>query len=75
MRPIQLIRLTKSTGAGVIWLNPQQIIFAEQTEKKEDKSKLTVIHVTGKEKLFVKESPEELNKIFRSIKADIKIEY
>lgn len=69
--PVQLLRFKKATGGGEVWVNPEQVIYAEAHEKKEDKSKLTILHVTGKEgKLFIKESPEEVNRIFRSIKEE-----
>lgn len=78
MERTQLIRLTKNKGNGNIWINPDQIIFAEQGEDKEtkdakDKSPkfLTILHVAGREdKLFVKESPDEINKIIRSLKVE-----
>lgn len=77
---MQLLRFTKVFGDKAnIWINPDQIIFAEVGEKKEEGKKemvkYTVLHVTGKEgKVFVKEHPDEINKIVRSIKRDIKIE-
>lgn len=74
MRQVQLLRLTKDSG-GVLWINPYQIAYAEVGEKKDNKGKLTILHMATKEKLFIKETPEELNKIIRSIKSEIKIEY
>ena len=78
MERTQLIRLTKNKGNGNVWINPSQIIFAEQGEEKDgqdEKEKgpkyLTILHVAGREgKLFVKESPEEINKIIRSLKEE-----
>lgn len=61
----QLLRLTKSGDKGNLWVNPEQIIYAEVAERKEDKSSMTILHITGKDgKIFVKEHPDELNKIF-----------
>jgi hypothetical protein len=88
--PVQLIRLTKTKG-GNVWVNPEQIIFAEQYEKKPETPAApvkdaktaaaakpvfeTILHVTGKEpKLFVKEAPDELNKILRTMKRTAKVE-
>lgn len=71
---MQLIRLTKSNDGGEIWVNTDLIIYAEPAEKKVDKAKITIVHMSGKEKLFVKENPAEINKISRSIKKEIKIE-
>jgi|GEM_PF-7078242 len=72
---VQLLRFTKSTGKGTIWINPEQVIYAEPVESKDNKGPMTVVHVTGKEgKVFIKESPEEMNKIFRSIRKQIKVE-
>ena len=78
MERTQLIRLTKNKGNANVWINPAQIIYAEQGEDKEtkdDKVKspkyLTILHVAGREdKLFVKESPDEINKIIRSLKEE-----
>jgi hypothetical protein len=78
MERIQLIRLTKNKGNGNVWINPAQIIFAEQGEEKEGKDEkdntpkyLTILHVAGREgKLFVKESPDEINKIIRNLKVE-----
>lgn len=89
--PVQLIRFTKTNG-NTIWINPEQIIFAEQYEKKKDTTTPpvkdpktakeakqafeTIVHVTGKEpKLFIKESPDEINKILRSLKRTRKTEH
>ena len=71
MERTQLIRLTKNKGTGNVWINPAQIIYAEQGEEKESKEEkdkttkyITILHVAGREdKLFVKESPDEINKI------------
>lgn len=72
---IQLIRFKRNIGTGNVWVNPEQMVYAEEAEKKEDKTKFTVLHVTGKEgKVFIKESPEEVNNILRKIKREIKIE-
>lgn len=72
---IQLLRFKKHIGTGNVWVNPEQMVYAEEAEKKEDKTKFTVLHVTGKEgKVFIKEHPEEINKIIKSIKREIKIE-
>jgi hypothetical protein len=78
MERIQLIRLTKNKGNGNVWINPAQIIYAEQAEDKESKEAkdkspkfLTILHVSGREdKLFVKEAPDEINKIIRNLKAE-----
>jgi len=78
MERMQLIRLTKNKGNSNVWINPDQIIFAEQGEDKEskdDKAKtpkyLTILHIAGREdKLFVKESPDEINKIIRNLKVE-----
>lgn len=78
MERIQLIRLTKNKGAANVWVNPAQIIYAEQAEDKESKDEkdkspkfFTILHVTGHEgKLFVKEAPDEINKIIRSLKVE-----
>ena len=78
MERTQLIRLTKSKGTSSVWINPTQIIYAEQAEDKESKDEksktpkfFTILHVTGQEnKLFVKEAPDEINKIIRSLKAE-----
>jgi len=74
----QLIRLTKNKGNSNVWINPDQIIYAEQGEDKENKDEkiktpkfLTILHMTGREdKLFVKESPDEINKIIRNLKVE-----
>jgi hypothetical protein len=78
MERTQLIRLTKNKGNSNVWINPAQIIFAEQGEEKETKDEkdstpryITILHVAGREgKLFVKESPDEINKIIRSLKEE-----
>ncbi len=78
MERTQLIRLTKNKGNSNVWINPAQIIFAEQGEDKESKEEkegapryLTILHVAGREgKLFVKESPDEINKIIRNLKVE-----
>jgi len=78
MERIQLIRLTKNKGTGNVWINPAQIIYAEQAEDKESKEAkdksprfLTILHVAGREdKLFVKEAPDEINKIIRNLKVE-----
>ncbi len=78
MERTQLIRLTKNKGNGNVWINPDQIIFAEQGEDKESKDEkdkspryLTILHVAGREgKLFVKEAPDEINKIIRNLKVE-----
>lgn len=85
---VQLLRLTKTNGQE-LWINPHQIIYAEvgkrdqskepaakdsKTPKKEEF--ITILHVTGKDgKVFVTQSPAEINKIIRSIKRNVKIEY
>lgn len=83
MYPLQLIRITKDKG-GNVWINPDQIIYAEQGKKDKDNDGdkkpgkqefLTIIHIAGPEpKLFVKETPEEINKILRSMKHMKKVE-
>lgn len=78
MERTQLIRLNKSKGNGNVWINPTQIIFAEQAEDKDSKDEkdkspkfFTILHVTGREgKLFVKEAPDEINKIIRNLKVE-----
>jgi len=78
MERTQLIRLTKSKGTSNVWINPAQIIYAEQAEDKENKDEkskspkfFTILHVTGQEnKLFVKEAPDEINKIIRNLKVE-----
>jgi hypothetical protein len=78
MERTQLIRLTKNKGNSNVWINPAQIIYAEQGEDKESKDEkvtspkyLTILHVAGREdKLFVKEAPDEINKIIRSLKEE-----
>lgn len=78
MERTQLIRLTKNKGNNNVWINPAHIIYAEQAEDKEgkdEKSKspkfLTILHITGQEnKLFVKEAPDEINKIIRNLKME-----
>lgn len=78
MERTQLIRLTKNKGNANVWINPAQIIYAEQGEDKESKDEkdkspkyLTILHVAGREdKLFVKEAPDEINKIIRSLKEE-----
>lgn len=78
MERIQLIRLTKNKSNSNVWINPAQIVFAEQGEDKEGKDEkdgatryLTILHVAGREgKLFVKESPDEINKIIRNLKVE-----
>jgi uncharacterized protein YlzI (FlbEa/FlbD family) len=83
----QMIRFTKTNG-DAIWINPEHVIYVEQADrksapatdpappKKEGTGKLTIVHVSGKEgKVFIKESPEEMNKIFRTVKKELKIEY
>lgn len=76
MERTQLIRLTKNKGNNNVWINPAQIIYAEQAEDKESKDEkakspkfLTILHI-GEDKLFVKESPDEINKIIRNLKAE-----
>ena len=78
MERTQLIRLTKNKGTSNVWINPAQIIFAEQGEEKDSKDEkdgaakyITILHVAGREgKLFVKESPDEINKIIRNLKVE-----
>ena len=78
MERTQLIRLTKNKGNGNVWINPAQIIYAEQGEDKESKEEkdktpkyITILHVAGHEdKLFVKETPDEINKIIRNLKEE-----
>ena len=78
MERTQLIRLTKNKGNVNVWINPAQIIYAEQGEEKESKEAkdkatkfLTILHVAGREdKLFVKETPDEINKIIRNLKEE-----
>ena len=78
MERTQLIRLTKNKGGSNVWINPDQIIFAEQGEDKESKDEksktpkfVTILHVAGREdKLFVKEAPDEINKIIRNLKVE-----
>jgi hypothetical protein len=78
MERVQLIRLTKNKGTASVWVNPAQIIFAEQAEDKENKDPkakspkfFSILHVAGVEnKLFVKEAPDEINKIIRSLKVE-----
>ena len=78
MERTQLIRLTKNKGTSNVWINPAQVIYAEQAEEKEgkdEKSKspkfLTILHMAGREdKLFVKEAPDEINKIIRNLKEE-----
>ena len=78
MERIQLIRLTKNKGDASVWINPAQIIYAEQGEEKESKDSkdkspkfITILHVAGREdKLFVKEAPDEINKIIRNLKVE-----
>ncbi len=62
---VQLLQFKKSTGGGEVWINPDQIIYAEVVELKEGKGPSTIVHLTGKEgKVFIKEHPAEMNKIF-----------
>jgi hypothetical protein len=78
MERIQLIRLTKNKGTANVWINPAHIIYAEQAEDKEAKDEkdkspkfFTILHMTGNEgKLFVKEAPDEINKIVRNLKVE-----
>jgi hypothetical protein len=78
MERIQLIRLTKNKGTGNVWINPAQVIYAEQAEDKENKDAkdksprfLTILHMAGREdKLFVREAPDEINKIIRNLKVE-----
>lgn len=77
MERTQLIRLTKNKGNSNVWINPAHIIYAEQGEEKEkdEKSKspkfVTILHIAGHEdKLFVKEAPDEINKIIRNLKEE-----
>lgn len=79
MERVQLIRLNKNKG-GNVWVNPAHIIYAEQAEEKESKGAkekakfFTILHVTGHEgKLFLQESPEEINKIIRNLKVEIEV--
>lgn len=86
---VQLLRLTKNTG-GEVWINPQQIIYAEIGKKKDapppdPKQKpaakkgdefMTILHMTGKEgKIFVSESPAEINRIIKSVKRQVRVDY
>ena len=86
---VQLLRLTKTNG-GEVWINPAQIVYAEVAKKKEpeeaapkqktagkkDDGFMTILHVTGKEgKVFVNESPAEINRIIKSVKRNLKMEY
>jgi hypothetical protein len=79
---VQVLKFTSAfKEKEYIWINPEQVIYAETGEKKDSKDskvpvKYTVVHVTGKDgKVFIKESPEEMNRIFRSVKKEMKIEY
>lgn len=79
MYPLQLIRLTKNKG-GNLWINPEQIIYVDQGEEKTEGEKkpgkpqmITIIHTSSKD-LFVKEPPDEINKILRSMKRETKIQ-
>lgn len=74
---MQLLRFTKHPSKTAIWINPEHMIFAETFEKLEGKETIkgTILHVSGKEgKVFIRESPEEINKIVRSIKKEITIQ-
>ena len=78
MERTQLIRLTKNKGNAYVWINPEHLIYAEQGEEKDGKDEkdttpkyITILHVTGFDgKLFVKESPDEINKIIRNLKVE-----
>jgi ribosomal protein L35AE/L33A len=67
---VQGTKFTKHKGDGSVWIVPEHIIYMEPFEKKEgDKLvKGTIVHVSGKEgKVFVKEHPDEINKILRTL--------
>jgi hypothetical protein len=70
---VQQIKFTKAFQEGNIWIVPEHIIYSETGEKKEpgkkEPTKYTVVHVTGKDgKVFIKEHPDEINRILRGMK-------
>ncbi|MEO6610701.1 MAG: hypothetical protein ABIT05_01160 [Chitinophagaceae bacterium] len=87
---VQMVRLTKTNG-GELWINPAQIVFAEIGRKKDSPEDntgkvkpapgkkeefMTILHMTGKEgKVFVTEAPAEINRIIKSVKRNLKIEF
>lgn len=73
---VQLLLLKNHyAGKSDYWINPAMIVYAETGSEKTDKPNVkinfTILHIAGgKEKIFVKESPEEINRIILSIRQD-----
>lgn len=74
---IQFVRFAKHKGEGYVYIIPEKMIYAETFEKTEQGKvvKGTIIHVDGKEgKVFVKETPEEINAILRKLNIDAEVD-
>lgn len=72
----QFVKFTKHKGDGFVWVITQEFAFAETFEKTEGGKavKGTIIHLKNKEKVWVKEHPDEINSILRKLDVDPMVE-
>ena len=71
-----LLEFQKLSGKGSHWINPDNISSVASGKDKDGKD-YTVLHMNSQSepKIFIKEKPEELNKIFKKYqKKQFKIE-